>query len=294
MEYGPIHDSFSTHELNTEAWKYEAIRITSAITATAIIRTIPMSEAVEPVASTMTSAYTSDYFENPFVDLSVSTSQIATPSSSTFPTTSSRQQSPFKGSLEDYLGEPTPAEEVVGGEPRYILPESLYIPFSSATGMHSSVSFVTTSYPSVFSGSSHTTGFSATSHFEYAHMSDSKPFTSVPESSNTVAMLKDLKKAITNSGVSDCWSDMGGVLLWIGLTAGAASRELESRELRNWFAAIPVRVCMVLGFDHPAAICSATLNMSRIVEALLDDHKSQVVHQGREEANKPDKRRKMG
>lgn len=89
---------------------------------------------------------------------------------------------------------------------------------------------------------------------------------SCPRNPTTAAiLLTHLKTALSHSNLSDCWADMAGVLLWISLTAGAASRRVESRVLQKWFRALALRVSIVLCFEHPEAMCASLLRMGSLV-----------------------------
>jgi hypothetical protein len=111
-------------------------------------------------------------------------------------------------------------------------------------------------------------------------------------SSDSIVLLEDLKTALHNSDIGDCWSDMAGVLLWIGLTAGAASARHKAKVLRNWFVALVMRTSMVLCFEHPEAIHAAYLRMANIVEALSDGGRSRFELHDTKGADMPAKRRR--
>jgi hypothetical protein len=61
---------------------------------------------------------------------------------------------------------------------------------------------------------------------------------------------------------------MAGVLLWIGLVVGAASKNSESKIHKKYFSALTMRAGVMLCFEHPEAINSTMVKMSEIVEAL--------------------------
>ncbi|KAI4675323.1 uncharacterized protein J4E84_010215 [Alternaria hordeiaustralica] len=81
-------------------------------------------------------------------------------------------------------------------------------------------------------------------------------------------ILQQLRDALENSDLSDCWSDMAGVLLWIGLVMGAASNNSKDKKLRRYFSATTMRACIMLCFEHPEAIHSTMLRMTDLVAAL--------------------------
>ncbi|KAI4615884.1 hypothetical protein J4E83_006552 [Alternaria metachromatica] len=81
-------------------------------------------------------------------------------------------------------------------------------------------------------------------------------------------MLRQLREALEKSDITDCWSDMAGVLLWIGLVIGAASNKSTDKNLRRYFSATTMRACIMLCFEHPEAIHSTMLRMTDVVAAL--------------------------
>ena len=92
------------------------------------------------------------------------------------------------------------------------------------------------------------------------------PLTPAPNTApnGSFVLLQNLKTAIQNSNVSDCWGDMAGVLLWIGLTAGAASRKSE-KVTKKWFSALAMRCSIVLCFEHPEPVHATLLKMGEMV-----------------------------
>lgn len=83
-------------------------------------------------------------------------------------------------------------------------------------------------------------------------------------------LLLNLKAALDASNMSECWRDMAGVLLWIGLTVGAASHKNGNRVLEKWYSALSMRASILLCFEHPEAVHSTMLKMGQIVEALSE------------------------
>jgi len=77
---------------------------------------------------------------------------------------------------------------------------------------------------------------------------------------------------------------MAGVLLWVGLIAGAASHKLatstdssssskhksflEEKILKKWFAALTIRCSIVLCFEHPEGIHASLGRMGEVIEGL--------------------------
>jgi hypothetical protein len=84
----------------------------------------------------------------------------------------------------------------------------------------------------------------------------------------SISLLHSLKEALENSDLSDCWGDMSGVLLWIGLTAGAASRHVDDIVLKRYFSAMVVRVVLMLSFEHPEPLHATMLRMTELIENL--------------------------
>ena len=80
--------------------------------------------------------------------------------------------------------------------------------------------------------------------------------------------LQRLHNALERSDQSNCWDDMAGILLWIGLTASTASRKSNGKVLRKYFSALTVRVSMFLCFEHPQALHATLLRMEAINKAL--------------------------
>ncbi|KAF2025688.1 hypothetical protein EK21DRAFT_93008 [Setomelanomma holmii] len=99
------------------------------------------------------------------------------------------------------------------------------------------------------------------------HFQTETPASEPQDIDRTGDPLQTLKEALEQSDLSDCWGNMAGVLLWISLTAGAASRN-SAKSLQKFFSALTVRVSFMLCFEHPEALHSTLLRMSELVEAL--------------------------
>ncbi|KAL5120378.1 hypothetical protein ACEQ8H_001668 [Pleosporales sp. CAS-2024a] len=80
-------------------------------------------------------------------------------------------------------------------------------------------------------------------------------------------LLQYLKEELEKSDLADCWGDIAGILLWISLTAGAASCHSSDRLMR-YFSALVVRISFKMGFDYPEAINATLLRMSDLINAL--------------------------
>lgn len=98
---------------------------------------------------------------------------------------------------------------------------------------------------------------------------------SAPSNIST-AFLTQLKNTLENSDLSDCWADMAGVLLWVALTAGAASHKSEQKVLKKWFKALAIRVSIILCFEHPEAMHASLLRMGDIIEGVNGDKEAMV------------------
>ncbi|KAL1607672.1 hypothetical protein SLS60_002607 [Paraconiothyrium brasiliense] len=188
-QYPPISELLRKKNVLTASdWRYEAIRITAIVTATAIAQRTPLSEALKHVAN----AENSDSLDT-FLSIATTHEDLTSP-------TALRQDSPLTA----------PAN-----------------PFALPTA---------------------------------------RSFSSLSlQSDPTTSLLKHLKTTLEHSNLSDCWADMAGVLLWVALTAGAASRKNESKVLKRWFKALAMRVSIVLCFEHPEAIHASMLRMGDLV-----------------------------
>jgi hypothetical protein len=87
-------------------------------------------------------------------------------------------------------------------------------------------------------------------------------------SDNSTTFLTQLKATLESSDLSDCWADMAGVLLWVALTAGAASHKSDKKALKKWFKALAMRVSIILCFEHPEAIHASLLRMGDVIEGV--------------------------
>jgi hypothetical protein len=68
---------------------------------------------------------------------------------------------------------------------------------------------------------------------------------------------------------------MAGVLLWIGLTFGAASHKNGNKVLEKWYSALSMRASILLCFQHPEPIHATMLKMGQVVDALQGEGKSE-------------------
>jgi hypothetical protein len=227
--------------LRESDWKYEAIRIAAVVQASAIINRTPLSEALRRMQTLI---------QPP----SVYTSSIASQSNDSL-------ISPFDARNE------TPVTEY-SASPSFSIHGSLQqagFPFSGHRDSDASAqSFTSAQRPSVAS-------FHSTS-------SETSSWSRPAPASMEANTLADIKDALENSNLSECWSDMAGVLLWIGLVMGAASSPTHyDKVLRRYFSAMTIRACIMLCFEHPEAIHATMLRMIEVVEALSKDVNGQMV-----------------
>jgi hypothetical protein len=245
VEYPPVSEIQRSRRLTYHDYKYEAIRIASIIQATAIIRRMPLSEALTHAADLQSSV---PFYNTPAAVASSESlispletypeASFAGPSASpSFPTSSTSselQQSYFQFQAADprasmsSLNDPRPS-------------------FSSTTSAPR---------PSISSVQS-----TSSDHFYF-------PPPPAPAPNNTTTLLKNLRTTIEASNISACWSDMAGVLLWIGLVVGAASLKSESKIHKKYFSALTMRCGVMLCFEHPEAINSTMVRMSEVIAAL--------------------------
>jgi hypothetical protein len=245
VEYPPVSEIQRSRRLTYHDYKYEAIRIASIIQATAIIRRMPLSEALTHAADLQSSV---PFYNTPAAVASSESlispletypeASFAGPSASpSFPTSSTSSEL-----QQSYL-------QFQAADPRASM-SSLNDPrpsFSSTTSAPR---------PSISSVQS-----TSSDHFYF-------PPPPAPAPNNTTTLLKNLRTTIEASNISACWSDMAGVLLWIGLVVGAASLKSESKIHKKYFSALTMRCGVMLCFEHPEAINSTMVRMSEVIAAL--------------------------
>jgi hypothetical protein len=241
-EYPPVTEIKKSRLLTQHDYKYEAIRIVSIIQARAIARRETLSEAL---------AHATDVQAAP-IQYSIPTAPISTDS-----------PAPLHASTQDILvSEPSrlPSFSTYGTSP---MVSQVYFPIDDARSSSSSSN-------DLGPFSSKTSATRPSSDFTPPASSDHIYFSAPPAlmPSNVTTLLKDLRATIENSNISECWSDMAGVLLWIGLVAGAASRKSESKIHKKYFSALTMRVGVMLCFEHPEAINSTMVRMCEVVKAL--------------------------
>ncbi|KAF2266825.1 hypothetical protein CC78DRAFT_531269 [Lojkania enalia] len=226
MQFPTISDIQKDHIPKTSDWTYEAVRVAAVIQATAICKRMPLSEALKTVAQNQTipQLYSSS-------NASKSSESLASP-------TALRHDSPVTGFS-------TGPSYVTATDPSPTNPSATQ-PIYSNFGPPQSKS---------------ASKFSIPSKPDFPSFFLAAP-ASTPSGPN--ALLADLKTAIENSDLSDAWKNMAGVLLWIGLVIGAASRKSDGA-LRKWFSALSVRCSILLCFEHPEAIHATLLRMCELV-----------------------------
>jgi hypothetical protein len=245
VEYPPVSELRAARPLTRHDHKYEAIRIASIIQATAIIRRIPLSEALTHAADLQAST--------PFYHTS---SAVASNESLISPL----QTYPEAPILEPYTSPSLPPSTTSCG------PQQSYFQFQ-ANDPRVSISSLNEPRPSFSSTASATRPSISSVH---SNSSDHIYFPAppAPAPNNSTTLLKDLRTTIECSNISACWSDMAGVLLWIGMVVGAASLKSESKIHRKYFSALTMRAGVILCFEHPEAINSTMIRMSEVVAAL--------------------------
>lgn len=100
-----------------------------------------------------------------------------------------------------------------------------------------------------------------------------RPSASYPSPSSTISStppsLLYLKFALHRSNLSDCWTEMAGVLFWVTLVGGAAAKGRP--EVRQWLVALAVRCSVVLAFEHRPAVIGALQRLLRVMVRLSPD-----------------------
>ncbi|KAH7095983.1 hypothetical protein FB567DRAFT_46089 [Paraphoma chrysanthemicola] len=247
-EYPPVTKPGRTEPLSKSDWKYEAIRLACIIQATAIIQRLPLSDALTHAAevrapNTLQTAFAmSTSYESPV--------------------------SPFDQRLMTPLTEAATSPSFAPFSAGPAIPQS-YFPTVGPRSSTSSVNAPRPSFSSTSSAARPSVSSTYSSSSEQFYFAPPPP----PAQTKSTTLLKDLKTAIEQSNVSDCWADMAGVLLWIGLVVGAASKNSESKLHKKYFSALTMRAGVMLFFEHPEAISATMLRMGEVVEALAGEAK---------------------
>lgn len=289
MAYPTISELQGTETLRPLDHKYEAVRLTAILQATAMVGRIPLSEVL-PAA-----AFAVSQESSPPYSFSAPSQWDEAPASPLSPL--DPRHDPMTGVAMDST-HTTTNFSFPSHVPNYevsrpsVSSMATSLPSFPSTTSHPSVSSVATSHPSITSTASYPSVSSAAiSHPSMSEISENWPFVPLEESrpsrpsgystdimfspfatsgmkSTTTAFLTDLKQAIFDSNLSDCWHDMGGVLMWIGLIVGAATRKHDDEVLKKWYSALAMRASVVLCFEHPQAVHSTVLKMGEVIEAL--------------------------
>jgi hypothetical protein len=236
-EYPSIYEITKTRILTQHDYKYEAIRIAAIIQAKAIMKKVPLSDALTYAMETQVApeSYSTSTISVPTYDRSADIVAYEAVTLSSFQTPARSPAISHSHSVNKSVLPSKPSLDVPG--------PSKSSDFSVEKSSVSSVK---------------------------PPLSDYVYFPSPPASapSNSDTLLKHLRATIESSNISVCWSDMAGVLLWISLVVGAASRKSESKILKKYFCALAMRVSIMLCFEHPEAINSTMLRMSEVIKAL--------------------------
>jgi hypothetical protein len=296
-KYRPISELRVPNDRTKDDFKYEAIRITAILLATAMIRGISLSQAL-PYAAATTSTQLSSLYA--FTTTSHTNEPLASPTSPLDPRhdsmTSYTTSPSYAASL---MSEYDPSRSSISSETTShpsISSSISYPSFSSIATSHSSITSIAATRPSISPLVSRphkapTTPFL----FNY------NPFhqhTIPPTQSSSSTFLQDLKVVLESSNMSECWQDMAGVLLWIALTVGAASRQNENKVLKKWYSALSMRASVLLCFEHPEAVHATMLKMGLVVEALggsdVESAGEDVEGLVRRDSAAPGKKRRVG
>ncbi|KAF2748122.1 hypothetical protein M011DRAFT_32278 [Sporormia fimetaria CBS 119925] len=239
----------SNNILTPNDWIHEAVRVAAVIQATAIIKRTPLSEALVHVAETEDTETSSTHSSIKRSDSDDSLNFLIS--------TSTRHDSPFTS---------------FSTSPTYTTALPTYDPYAYP--------FTTTSSrPSI---SSISTSTSSTDLFFVPQLP-----TTHTNIDPVKSLLTRLQLALENSDLSSAWSDLAGVLLWVSLVVGAASRNQKDRTGKKWFAALAMRCAILLCFEHPQAVCATMGRMAEVVAGLRE-----VVREGGREGGR--KRRRIG
>jgi hypothetical protein len=236
-EYPSIHKIRKARILTQHDYKYEAIRIATIIQAEAIMQKVPLSDALPYAMETQVApeSYNTSTTSVPTYDRSPDIVAYEGVTLSSFQTPARSPAISYSHSVNKSVLPSKPSLDVPGPSGS-----------SDFSVERSSVSSVKPPLPIYV---------------------DSKS-ASAPAPSNPDTLLKHLRATIESSNISACWSDMAGVLLWISLVVGAASRKSESKILKKYFCALAMRVSIMLCFEHPEAINSTMLRMCEVIKAL--------------------------
>ncbi|KAJ4380895.1 hypothetical protein N0V86_004258 [Didymella sp. IMI 355093] len=246
-----------------EDYKYEAVRITAILQATAIIKGLPLSKALPHAAEKLSARPSS--FEEASHSINSPTTPLSPMTTRQDALTEYAASLAFPPPSSYFDGSRTSISSVTTSHPS-VSSSISYPSFSSVETLRSSVSSIPESYPSADLSSSNLRLLSTRSTPDTTN-----PFASwIPSPTPTAStdLLTHLKAVLNASNLSEAWKDMAGVLLWIGLTFGAASHQVGHRALEKWYSALSMRASTLLSFQYPEPVHCTVLKMTRIVGAL--------------------------
>ncbi|KAJ8114511.1 hypothetical protein OPT61_g3618 [Boeremia exigua] len=239
-------------------YRYEAVRITAVLQATAIMHRIPLSSALSRGSNILPRNTWPMYSFPPASAGDIPPASPASPTNTRHDSTASMYASSLapEEAANSYFDQ---ARSSISSSNPSISSSVSRPSFSSIATSRSSQSSSTGAYPPISRPKLST---STTYPSEY------NPFSAATAQDSSTAALLDLKAVLDSSNMSECWQDMAGVLLWIGLTIGAASHKSENLVLKRWYSALSMRASILLSFEHPEAINATMLKMGQLVEAL--------------------------
>ncbi|KAJ4991330.1 hypothetical protein SVAN01_03228 [Stagonosporopsis vannaccii] len=258
-KYPPIT---KVHGATRNDYRYEAIRITAILQATAIINRIPLSSALSQSANIVPRHSWPLYNFPPASESDLVVAAPVSPLTLRHDSVASMYASslaPEEAASSSF--DPTRSSISSTSTSNRSMSSSVSRPsMSSIASSHSSLSSSMRSHPTI----SRPTMSSSTSYpFKSTSFSESRA-----TQNESDFLLTDLKAVLDNSNMSECWQDMAGVLLWIGLVIGAASHKSENMVLKRWYSALSMRASILLSFEHPEATNATMLKMGKLIEAL--------------------------
>ncbi|KAF3000265.1 hypothetical protein E8E13_008092 [Curvularia kusanoi] len=267
-KYRPISELRGPNERTKNDFRYEAVRITAILQATAMVNGLPLSEAL-PLAAGIVASQVSSLYRFPMGSHSndLATSPTSPLNMRHDSMTSIATSPSYAASLASSYFDDVRSSISSNATSHPSISSSISHPSFSSTAASCSptsptISSQLSAYPAV--SRPHQPLLTQTSF-------DQNPFSqhiARPTPNASTTLLKDLKVVLESSNMSECWQDMAGVLLWIGLTVGAASHKNGNRVLEKWYSALSVRASILLCFQHPEPIHSTVLKMGQIVKAL--------------------------
>jgi hypothetical protein len=286
-KYRPVSELRGPNERTKNDFRYEAIRITAILQATAMMKCLPFSKALPHAAATVASQVSSlyrfpaasqsnDVAASPISPLNMRNNSMT--SIATSPSYAASLASSYFDDLRSSVSSNATSHPSISSNLSYPSFSSTSTPVSC-----SSMSAIPLSPLPIYGATSRPSqSLMMQTSFDYNpfHHHIARP---APDASTT--LLKDMKVVLESSNMSECWQDMAGVLLWIGLTFGAASYKNGNRVLEKWYSALSMRASILLCFQHPEPIHATMLKMGQVVEALREE--------GRSESEVVNKRRRV-